>query len=164
MVPKHCRYKTARRYHVSPGSLRGMKFWVYDSGIRVPEIVYWPTGIKPGQTIDEPVCSIDLMPTFSTLGGNSADSPKPKATFQEGDWIVLSHWDGPAPPGGSVQKGDVDLIKKQQLADFELYNLKKYSAQSNNSTANDPIHVIFFEAPRCPKKQISFDSSLAFFL
>jgi arylsulfatase A len=76
MVPKHCRYKTARRYHVSPGSLRGMKLWVYGSGIRVPEIVYWPTGIKPGQTIDEPVCSIDLMPTFSTLAGNSADSPK----------------------------------------------------------------------------------------
>lgn len=88
-----------------------MKLWVYGSGIRVPEIVYWPTGIKPGQTIDEPVCSIDLMPTFSTLAGNSADSPKPKATFREGDWIVLSHWNGPGPPDGSVQKGDVDLIK-----------------------------------------------------
>jgi arylsulfatase A len=53
-----------------------MKLWVYEGGIRVPEIVYWPKGIKPGQPIDEPVCSIDLMPTFSTLAGNSSDSPK----------------------------------------------------------------------------------------
>jgi hypothetical protein len=130
-----------------------MKFWVYDSGIRVPEIVYWPTGIKPGQTIDEPVCSIDLMPTFSTLGGNSADSPKPKATFQEGDWIVLSHWDGPAPPGGSVQKGDVDLIKKQQLADFELYNHKKYSAQSTTRRRTIQYTSFFSRLPDAPKNK-----------
>lgn len=166
------RYKSARRSHGSPGSLRGMKLWVYEGGIRVPGIVYWPKGIKPGQTIDEPVCSIDLMPTFSTLAGNSTDSPKsldgadltellkkgtpiqrhtplfwfyyrafpkPKAALREGDWIVLGHWDGPdLPPGGSVQKGDVDLIKKHQLVDFELYNLKDDPAQSNNLATNDP--------------------------
>lgn len=166
------RYKSASRSHGSPGVLRGMKLWVYEGGIRVPGIAYWPKGIKPGQTIDEPVCSIDLLPTFSTLAGDSANSPKPldgadltellktgkpiqrrtplfwfyyrafpkpKAVLRDGDWIVLGHWDGPdMTPGGSLQKGDIDLIKKHQLVDFELYNVKEDPSQSVNLATSDP--------------------------
>ena len=65
--------------------------------------------------------------------------PKPKAALRDGDWIVLGHWDGPdITPGGSLQKGDIDLIKKHQLVDFELYNVKEDPSQSVNLATSDP--------------------------
>ena len=63
------RYPTGWRSHGSPGPLRGMKLHCYDGGIRVPGILRWPARIKPGQTIREPVCSLDVLPTCCELAG-----------------------------------------------------------------------------------------------
>jgi arylsulfatase A len=63
------RYPTGWRSHGSPGPLRGMKLHLYEGGIRVPGIVRWPGRVKPGQTVAEPVCSVDLLPTFCELAG-----------------------------------------------------------------------------------------------
>jgi arylsulfatase A len=63
------RYPTGWHSHGSPGPLRGMKLHVYDGGIRVPGILRWPARIRPGQTISEPVCSLDVLPTFCELAG-----------------------------------------------------------------------------------------------
>jgi arylsulfatase A len=63
------RYPTGWHSHGSPGPLRGMKLHCYDGGIRVPGILRWPARIKPGQTVREPVCSLDLLPTFCELSG-----------------------------------------------------------------------------------------------
>jgi arylsulfatase A len=35
----------------------------YEGGIRVPMIVHWPGVTKPGSVSDEPVCTIDILPT-----------------------------------------------------------------------------------------------------
>lgn len=45
------------------------KYWLYDSGIRVPLIVRWPGHIPPGSVSDEVVSLIDLGPTMLTLAG-----------------------------------------------------------------------------------------------
>ncbi len=58
------RYPGAWRSHGSPGPLRGMKLHLYDGGMRVPGIARWSGHIKPGQVVGEPVCSLDLLPTF----------------------------------------------------------------------------------------------------
>lgn len=50
------------------GLTRG-KRWVYDSGIRVPLIVRWPGGIKPGTVVEDVVSLIDLGPTVLSLAG-----------------------------------------------------------------------------------------------
>jgi len=63
------RYATGWRSHGSPGPLRGMKLHLYDGGIRVPGILRWPARIKSGQIISEPVCSLDVLPTFCELAG-----------------------------------------------------------------------------------------------
>ena len=63
------RYPNAWRSHGSPGPLHGMKLWLYEGGIRVPGIVRWPGAVQAGQTIEEPVCSLDLLPTFCRLAG-----------------------------------------------------------------------------------------------
>lgn len=61
------RYKNAWRSHGSPGPLRGMKLHIYDGGIRVPGIARLPGKIEAGVESDLPVCSLDLLPTFSEL-------------------------------------------------------------------------------------------------
>ena len=63
------RYPSAKRSYGSPGPLRGMKLWTTDAGFRVPGIIRWPAAIKPGQVSDEPVSSLDLLPTFAALAG-----------------------------------------------------------------------------------------------
>lgn len=62
------RYPTATHSFGSTGGLRGMKLWVYEGGIRVPGIVRWPAGAKPGVS-DVPVCSLDYLPTICDLAG-----------------------------------------------------------------------------------------------
>jgi arylsulfatase A len=63
------RYRGAARSHGSPGPLRGMKLHMYEGGIRVPGILRFPARVKAGQTISEPVSSLDLLPTLCELGG-----------------------------------------------------------------------------------------------
>ncbi len=63
------RYRTANRSYGSPGPLRGMKLWLYEAGVRVPGIVRFPRVLRAGEEIHEPVCSLDLLPTFVALAG-----------------------------------------------------------------------------------------------
>ena len=63
------RYPDAPRSHGSPGALRGMKLWTTEGGFRVPGIIRWPAKISAGKVIDEPMSSLDLVPTFAALGG-----------------------------------------------------------------------------------------------
>lgn len=54
----------------SNGPLRGQKTEVYEGGIRVPTIAWWPGRIKPG-VVDDLTASFDLFPTFLELAGLS---------------------------------------------------------------------------------------------
>jgi len=63
------RYPTGIHSYGSPGPLRGMKLHIYDGGIRVPGIIRWPGHTRPGQVVSEPVCSLDLLPTFCAIAG-----------------------------------------------------------------------------------------------
>ena len=71
------RYPSGKHCHGSPGPLRGMKLHLYEGGIRVPGIVRYPTRVKGGQTIDEPVCSLDFLPTFCELAGVKLPEGRP---------------------------------------------------------------------------------------
>ena len=49
--------------------LRGEKGDVFEGGIRVPFICSWPGVLPAGKTFDDPVSTLDLLPTFATLVG-----------------------------------------------------------------------------------------------
>ena len=49
--------------------LRAEKGTLWDGGIRVPFAVSWPGTIPAGQTIDEPVISLDILPTIANAAG-----------------------------------------------------------------------------------------------
>lgn len=54
--------------------LRGGKGTVYEGGHKVPAMAWWPGTIKAGTVSDEPIISIDVMPTLLKLAG--VDSAK----------------------------------------------------------------------------------------
>ncbi len=55
-------------------NLRGGKGTVYEGGHKVPAIAWWPGRIAPGSESDQPLISIDVMPTLLKLAG--AEPPK----------------------------------------------------------------------------------------
>lgn len=79
------RYGGAARSYGSPGPLRGMKLWLYEGGIRVPGILRFPGRIKPGSESAEPVCGLDVLPTFTGLAGieRKPDRPIDGSSFVE---------------------------------------------------------------------------------
>ena len=48
---------------------RGMKFDVYEGGIRVPFFVRWPQTITKPKISDAPISVMDLLPTFADVAG-----------------------------------------------------------------------------------------------
>lgn len=56
----------------TPGSaapLRGTKHTVYEGGLRVPCVAWWPGRVVAGRVCDEFFTTLDLLPTFSALAG-----------------------------------------------------------------------------------------------
>ncbi|MBI5688188.1 MAG: sulfatase [Verrucomicrobia bacterium] len=56
----------------TPGSaapLRGTKHTVYEGGLRVPCIAWWPGRVPSGRVCDEFVSTLDMLPTFARLAG-----------------------------------------------------------------------------------------------
>ncbi len=66
----------------------------------------------------------------------------PKAALRDGDWVVLAHWDGPAlAPGGSLQFGQMEIIKKAKLTTFELYKLRLDVGQEKDVSTEEPLRL-----------------------
>lgn len=61
-------------FNQSSGPLRGIKRALYDGGIRVPFIVRWPGGVKPGAVSDELVWFPDFLPTAAAIAGAKTPS------------------------------------------------------------------------------------------
>ncbi|MDH5397615.1 MAG: sulfatase-like hydrolase/transferase [Cyclobacteriaceae bacterium] len=126
--------------------LRDYKQSTYEGGLRVPFIVSWPDRIKAGTSTDEPVISLDIMPTIcATLGidlpsdrvydgkdmtsllkGKKLKNPLHDQLFWDGD---QGQW--------AVREGDWKLVydKKRQLG---LFNLKEDIGEANNRASEHP--------------------------
>lgn len=59
----------AKKNHADNTPLRDYKHSVYEGGLRVPFAVTWPGHIEPGTTCDEPIISIDILPTICAATG-----------------------------------------------------------------------------------------------
>jgi arylsulfatase A-like enzyme len=119
--------------------LRAGKGYLYEGGIRVPLIVSWPGGIKPGSVCDAPVSSVDFYPTILQLARTKGDSKH----VPDGESLVpllkqtstlrrdALYWHYPhfsnqgGMPGAAVRQGDWKLIRFYESNRMELYNLKE---------------------------------------
>ncbi|MFA7007080.1 MAG: sulfatase-like hydrolase/transferase, partial [Verrucomicrobiia bacterium] len=64
----------------TPGSaapLSGTKHTVYEGGLRVPCIAWWPGHVPSSRVCDEFVGTLDLLPTFAGLAGVEPKARKP---------------------------------------------------------------------------------------
>ncbi len=62
------------KHFQSNAPFRGGKRDLYEGGIRVPFLVWWPGRIKPGITA-EPAASWDILPTLAELAGSPLTTP-----------------------------------------------------------------------------------------
>ena len=71
------------------------KLTTFDGGVRTPCIMCWPKKIPAGRSCEEPVASIDLLPTLAKL----ADAPLPKQRIDGLDvWPILAGASGARSP------------------------------------------------------------------
>jgi arylsulfatase A len=138
----------------SNSPLRGAKSQLYEGGVRVPLIAYWPGKIKNGTTSDTPVNTLDVFPTFSEL----ANVFLPAATGYEGVsiWPLLSgkgmikprnlYWHYPLKTShflggrsaGAIRSGDFKLIEFFDTGTLEVYNLKNDPSEQTDLAAQLP--------------------------
>jgi arylsulfatase len=133
----------------SAGTLRGLKGSLYEGGIRVPFVAYWPGTVKPGTVCDEPFYFPDVLPTLCELAGS--DVP----TGVDGVSIVPTllgrpgqkhheflYWEFPAYGGQqAVRAGDWKAVR-QNLSrggvKTELYDLKADPSESVDVAGRNP--------------------------
>ena len=127
----------------SNGALRGIKRDLYEGGIRVPAIAWWPGRIEAGGETDHIAYFADVLPTFANL----ADAEAPPAIdgigflptllgrsdqqtaheylyweFYEGGTaqaVRMGRWKSVRAPGGAIELYDItaDVAESNDIAD-----------------------------------------------
>jgi arylsulfatase A-like enzyme len=124
--------------------LRDYKHSVYEGGLRVPFVMSWPDRLTPS-TSDEPVISIDILPTICA----TLDIPLPESRIYDGRNILSAIQTNTGSPlherlffdgndnTWAVREGKWKLVysKKDKL---ELYNLEDDAVEQNNLVEEYP--------------------------
>ncbi|MDD7984621.1 arylsulfatase [Lentisphaera marina] len=92
------------------GSLRMYKRYLYEGGIRVPLIAWWPGTIEAGSVCDLPTAQYDLMPTLADAGA--------KAITEEMDGISIM----------PTLRGEGEKQTKREYLYWEFYERGKQQA------------------------------------
>jgi arylsulfatase A-like enzyme len=153
-------------YVVEPtdnGPLRGGKATIYEGGVRVPAIFYWP-GVTPADArSDALIQSTDLYPTILSLLDIRPPQDHPVDGFDITPALRGEDWERPAglltyfphapkvpdwlPPSISLREGDWKLIRVFHHGEtidqhgYKLYNLRDDLGERTNLAARYPERV-----------------------
>jgi arylsulfatase A-like enzyme len=134
--------------------LRSGKGRPYEGGIRVPLVVRWPARVEAGTVCDEPVCTIDLLPTICAATGAvlpaevSIDGVSLMPLLQRSGsvdrpalyWHFPHYWwGGRLAPYSAVRHGDWKLIRWYGGGAVELYNLAADLGETSDLAAEMPV-------------------------
>ena len=136
------------------GSLRGSKGLLYEGGIRVPGLAYWPGVIPAGRTIDEPVSGIDFTPTILEATGATLPKGQPvdgvslltplrsgaKPSARPLFWHFPCYI-GKGEPMSLMRSGDYKLIQKFAGPTFELYNVRLDPGETKDLAKTEPAKL-----------------------
>lgn len=140
----------------SAGHLRGLKGSLYEGGIRVPFIAYWPGIIKPGTSCDIPFYFPDVLPTLCHVASLSIPPKLDGISF----WPTLSgrgkqtqheflYWEFPGYGGQQAIRVGRWKAVRQQLSQgvirTELYDLENDEGEQTNLAAKHPDVVARLE-------------------
>lgn len=123
----------------SNGPLKGFKAEVYEGGHRVPAIAWYPSGFKGGTVTDEPVLTMDFLPTFLDFIGE-----RPESGIIDGISVKNLLLTGKALPkrdlfwsfknGNAIRSENWKLISIEEsgIENIELYDLSEDIGEENN--------------------------------
>jgi arylsulfatase A-like enzyme len=136
--------------------LRGQKTQMYEGGVRVPALIFFPGRIEPGTYVDEPLHVVDLYPTLLKLTGASLEQEHPLdgkdiwATVTKGaesphKEILINAREGRS---SAIRVGDWKLIRNGHLGPvsdigeeetiYELFHLKADPYEEKNLANANP--------------------------
>lgn len=136
-------------YFNSNGPFRGYKRDLYEGGIRVPMVAYWPDKIQAGRT-DHISSFWDVLPTFSELVGGDPDPLWDGISFlptllkgEEQQEHHYLYWEFVEQGGKqAARKGKWKAVrvgvKTDDPSPIELYDLESDPGEQNNLAARYP--------------------------
>ncbi|UCE06849.1 MAG: arylsulfatase [bacterium] len=144
----------------SSGELRGIKRDLYEGGIRVPMIAWWPGTIKAGITSDHVSAFWDFLPTTCDLAGTRKPIETDGISFlpvlvgktqPEHEYL---YWEFMHPKKGFLQAvriGKWKAVRNGVNSSIELYDLEQDRGEKQNVSQNWPeliarVKSIFQEA------------------
>ena len=126
---------------------RGIKRDLYEGGIRIPFIAWWPGTIREGSVSEHPSVFYDMMPTFCELAG----APIPANTdgisivptlLQKGRQKTheVLYWEFPRSRGTAqaVRIGHFKIMRIDVNEPIEVYDISKDYAEQNDLAAQRP--------------------------
>ena len=124
--------------------LKGRKGSQFEGGVREPTVIRWPGNIPTGQSNDELMSAMDLLPTFAKLAG--AEVPTDRVIDGKDIWPVLTQ--GASTPHEAffyhrtnnlhaVRSGNWKLHIEEGKP-TELYNLESDIGETNNVLEKNP--------------------------
>ena len=156
----------------SPGPFRGLwallngGYWdtgkgsTWEGGYRMPAFARWPGIIPPGSTSQQPLSTLDILPTFARIGGASL----PQGIVLDGHDIthVLEHGDGEQGEREVWADGmpiwrqkDPMEIGALRMGRFKLHFLTQSGFGEDPVVAHDPPLV--FDVDEDPAEQFPLD-------
>ncbi len=139
---------TKRNANASMNSpLRGQKGDVLEGGVRVPFVVSWPGRLPAGKTYEQPVSSLDVLPTALAIARATRDPKLPAldgvdlVPFLTGKNSASPHarlfWRMDGGEAFAVREGNWKWIRTYANPP-ELYNLADDLGESRNLAAQHP--------------------------
>lgn len=137
------------RFHNSNGNLRGAKRDLYEGGIRIPFVAFWPGQIEAGTSTDHISAFWDFMPTACDIAGlpipefTDGISMLPVLTGREQPVHDYLYWEFPEKGyQQAVLKGNWKAVRTDLLqnpnAPFELFNLETDESETTNVAEEFP--------------------------
>jgi len=135
-------------YFNSNAGQRGFKGSLYEGGIRVPFIAWWPGTVEAGSVSAHPSIFYDMMPTFCELAGapipDNTDgiSIAPALLGQDGKQKTheIFYWERPRTKATSqaVRIGNFKILRNNVNEPIEVYDLSKDYAEENDLASQRP--------------------------
>jgi arylsulfatase A-like enzyme len=130
----------------SSGPFRGIKRDLYEGGIRMPTLAWWPGTIQPRRTTDHISAFWDLMPTLAELSGQPVPDDTDGISFLPtllGRGMQAQHdslyWEfHESSSKQAVRKGKWKAVRTAPSKPIELYDLEKDRGEKKNVAARHP--------------------------